>query len=44
MKTELKCPRCKHQWEYKGKNPYYVTCPHCYTKVNIRKLKGGKEQ
>jgi len=24
-----------HHWMYKGENPYYATCPHCYNKVPI---------
>jgi ribosomal protein S27E len=42
MKT--KCNKCNHEWEYKGKSEYYVTCPHCYTKVNIQKIKKGGEK
>ena len=34
---KLKCPKCKHEWKYKGKSEYYVTCPHCYNKINIKK-------
>jgi tRNA(Ile2) C34 agmatinyltransferase TiaS len=22
------CPRCKHEWNYKGK-AWYITCPVC---------------
>lgn len=34
---KVKCNKCFHEWEYKGDSQYYVTCPYCYTKVNIRK-------
>ena len=33
----LKCQRCNHQWDYKGKNEYIATCPHCRTYVTIKK-------
>jgi DNA-directed RNA polymerase subunit RPC12/RpoP len=33
---KVKCKKCNYEWNYKGKNPYYVTCPHCYTKVNVQ--------
>ena len=36
---EIKCPKCKHEWNYKGKSKHYLTCPECYKKINIRKLK-----
>ena len=26
---KLKCDKCQHVWLYKGKNPYWVTCPRC---------------
>jgi len=34
----LKCPRkdCNHEWNYTGNSKFYVTCPHCYRKINIR--------
>jgi predicted nucleic acid-binding Zn-ribbon protein len=31
----LKCKRCKTVWDYKGKNKYYATCPHCLNKVRV---------
>jgi len=34
---ELLCQRCQHQWDYKGTNPYYATCPYCKTKVRVLK-------
>lgn len=33
----LKCQRCSHIWNYKGKNEYVATCPHCRTFVTIKK-------
>ncbi len=39
---KVKCKRCEIEWNYKGKKTWYVTCPNCYTKVNIQKLKGGQ--
>jgi PHP family Zn ribbon phosphoesterase len=34
---EVLCQRCGHQWTYKGTNPFVVTCPHCCTKVTLRR-------
>ncbi len=33
----LKCPHCGHVWDYKGRSKYYVTCPVCRYRVNIKK-------
>ena len=35
--TPLRCQRCDHIWNYKGKNEYVATCPHCRTFVTIKK-------
>lgn len=35
--VKMKCSKCKHEWNYKGKSKYYVTCPHCYRKIKIKK-------
>jgi len=32
----LGCRRCKYEWDYQGRNPYYATCPYCFTKVSVR--------
>lgn len=32
----MKCKKCGHIWDYKGKSEYYVTCPHCYSKLRIK--------
>ena len=37
---KIKCTKCEHEWNYKGKLKHYVTCPDCYSKINIEKLKG----
>jgi len=34
---KIKCNHCKYEWEYKGESKYYVTCPNCLYKVNIKK-------
>ena len=36
---KLRCNKCGHVWNYKGKRKYYVTCPNCYHKVNINKYR-----
>ncbi len=35
--TPLKCQRCDHIWNYKGKNKFVATCPHCRTYVTLSK-------
>jgi DNA-directed RNA polymerase subunit RPC12/RpoP len=44
LKTPINlfCYHCNHKWIYRGRNPFYATCPSCYYKVNINKMKGGK--
>ena len=37
--VKLKCRNCGYVWEYKGKNPYYATCPRCLRKVSIAKCR-----
>ena len=38
---ELKCKRCQHVWQYRGRKvptgdyPLYVTCPRCRTVVKL---------
>ncbi|MEM0318299.1 MAG: hypothetical protein QXE66_00100 [Desulfurococcaceae archaeon] len=36
---KLKCPKCGYVWDYRGKNPYYATCPRCLRKVSIAKYR-----
>ena len=31
--VKLRCPNCRYVWEYRGRNPYYATCPRCSTKM-----------
>lgn len=37
---KIKCTKedCGYEWDYKGKSEFYVTCPRCYRKLNIRKF------
>src|SRR5690606_39012388 len=32
------CPRCGYEWTYKGKNPFFASCPLCKTTVKLRKV------
>jgi hypothetical protein len=34
--TKLKCPKCNHEWNYKGKASF-ATCPSCLSKVKVIK-------
>jgi ribosomal protein S27E len=34
---KIRCKKCEHEWEYMGNSKYYVTCPECYNKINIKK-------
>ena len=34
---QVLCQRCGHQWKYKGRNAYVVTCPYCCTKVTLKR-------
>ena len=36
---KFKCYKCQHEWDYAGDGEFYLTCPHCYYKLNIQKLK-----
>lgn len=31
MTTTIKCNKCSHQWNYKGKSIYYAQCSMCRT-------------
>ena len=41
MTMQLKCKRCRHLWNYRGRKiptgeyPLYVTCPRCRTVVKL---------
>ncbi len=39
--VKIKCDKCGHFWDYRGKSNYYVTCPHCLRKVKVKKASGG---
>lgn len=43
---KIKCSRedCQHEWDYGGHSKFYITCPHCYNKVNLKKIKQQKER
>ena len=36
---KVRCKKCEHEWEYKGHSKYYVTCPECYNKINIKEMR-----
>lgn len=36
MAVRLRCPKCQHRWNYKGKLKL-ATCPSCQLKVNAKK-------
>jgi len=39
------CPKCGHQWDYKGSkiamisrnHPIYIVCPICHYNLNLKK-------
>ena len=33
----LKCPKCGHEWVYKGKSEWYTYCAMCRSLVSIKK-------
>jgi len=37
MVIKLDCQKCSYVWTYRGKNPFWATCPHCLRKVNVEK-------
>lgn len=39
MVRRFKCykERCGHTWNSKSTAPFYVTCPHCYSKLNVKR-------
>lgn len=42
MKVKCYHKDCNHEWDYKGKSKFYVTCSKCLRKLNIKRLmKGG---
>jgi len=36
---KVKCKRCDHEWDYRGKSLWYTSCPKCKTSINVKKLK-----
>jgi len=40
----IQCPRCGHEWNYKGKSNYRADCYNCHTSVifNPKKKKKWK--
>lgn len=46
---DIKCHRCKHEWDYSGnkspKSKYsvFVVCPNCRTSVNLKKQEEEEE-
>lgn len=40
---ELRCQKCKREWNYKGEKKYYTSCPDCKTSVKIKEKKENKE-
>lgn len=34
---KAKCPRCSHEWDYKGEL-ILATCPSCGKKVKVRDI------
>ncbi|MEM3401968.1 MAG: hypothetical protein QW179_00960 [Candidatus Hadarchaeales archaeon] len=39
---KIVCPRCKHEWNYRGKSKYYVTCPQCLRKIKLDEPPGRR--
>ena len=29
------CPKCGHQWDYKGNSSIYISCPNCLSKIKL---------
>lgn len=40
----LRCHRCKHYWEYGGKNEWYATCPNCRTYTSVKRNRVAREE
>jgi len=38
--VRVRCPRCGHEWEYRGRG-LYATCPRCYRKVSVERHRVG---
>lgn len=44
MKIRCGNPKCLYQWDYKGVNPFYATCPMCMRKVSLSEYKKEGEE
>lgn len=44
--VKLKCPnkKCEYKWDYKGRSPFYASCPMCHRSVRIEKAMKEKEE
>ena len=34
--TPLECKKCGYSWTYRGKSPYFASCPYCRNSVNVK--------
>jgi predicted Zn-ribbon and HTH transcriptional regulator len=42
---KVNCDNCGYEWQYRGKNQWYLTCPKCKNMININELtKSGRTQ
>ena len=32
----LDCKKCGYSWTYRGKSPYFASCPYCRNSVNVK--------
>jgi len=32
----VRCKYCNYKWNYKGRHPYWATCPKCLKKIRVR--------
>jgi len=44
MKMKCYHDDCGYEWNYKGKAPFYATCPQCLRKVKISKARVEQER
>lgn len=35
MKVKCSNKLCGYEWDYKGDNPFYATCPRCLRKTRV---------
>jgi len=36
---KLKCYHCGYVWNFKGKQPYFATCPRCNWRLRIKRAR-----